>query len=425
MYDYQERVLPNGVRILSKHIPAMSSATLGIWVGTGSRDETAKENGAAHYIEHMLFKGTASHTAAEMAGRMDAIGGQINAFTTKECTCFYARALDTHLYEALDILCGMFFDAKFDPHDVETERGVILEEIGMYSDDPSDLVSERLAAAIYRGTPLARPILGKRSTLEHMDGDWLKAYKAEHYIPSRIIVALAGCFDDAVVEEIAARFAAMEEKPAFRTQKAAFRSGEVTLKKKATEQNHLILAFPSLDDLDPRRFVLQVLGNILGGGMSSRLFQEIREQRGLCYNIYSYGSSYLDTGFYGIYTAVNREQERPAIAAIRETVERFTSDGVTQEELDRARELSKANVLMGMESGSAHMNHMARAALRGERPMSTDEIIDAYNAVTREQIRALAEETFRWDAVSFSAVGKVAAEDAYRAALGATTPSAL
>lgn len=418
MYDYQERVLPNGARILSKHIPAMSSASIGIWVGTGSRDERAGENGAAHYIEHMLFKGTAACTAAEMAARMDAIGGQVNAFTTKECTCFYARALDSHLREALDILCGMFFDAKFDPHDVETERGVILEEIGMYSDDPSDLVGERLAAAVYRGTALARPILGKRSTLERMDGAWLKRYKAEHYVPSRIIVALAGCFDDGIVEEAAARFSAMEEKPAPRPRKAAFRSGAVALKRKPIEQNHLILAFPSLDERDPRRFTLQVLGNILGGGMSSRLFQEIREKRGLCYNIYSYGASYLDTGFYGVYTAVNREQERAALAAIRETVERFAGDGVTEEELLRARELSKANVLMGMESGSAHMNHMARAALRGEAPLGTDEIIAAYDGVTREQVRALAQETFRWDAVSFSAVGRVAEEDEYRAALG-------
>lgn len=418
MYNYQERVLPNGVRILSEHIPAMSSATVGIWVGTGSRDELASQNGAAHYIEHMLFKGTTHYTAAEMAGRMDAIGGQINAFTTKECTCFYARALNTHLREALDILCGMFFEAKFAPKDVETERGVILEEIGMYSDDPSDLVSERLAAAIYRGSPLARPILGKKSTLEQMDGDWLKAYKEEHYIPSRIVVSLAGCFEDSVVEEIAQRFSAMEEKTPFKTKRATFRSGAVTLKKRPTEQNHLILAFPSLTDSDPRRFVMQILSSVLGGGMSSRLFQDIREERGLCYNVYSYGSAYQDTGFFGIYTAVNREQEGAAAAAIREAVERFTQEGITQEELDRARELSKANVLMGMESGSAHMNHMARAALRGEQPMTTDEIIEGYNSVTREQVRLLAEETFQWEQLSFSAVGRVGSEEEYRAALG-------
>lgn len=418
MYQYQERILPNGVRILSEHIPAMSSAALGLWVATGSRDESARENGAAHYIEHMLFKGTTQYTAAQMAGRMDAIGGQINAFTTKECTCFYARALNTHLREALDILCGMFFEARFDPHDVETERGVILEEIGMYQDDPSDLVSERLMAAVYHGSSLARPILGKKATLEQMDGPWLRKYKEEHYLPGRIVISLAGCFDDAILEEIALRFGEMAPGSAAPRKKAAFRSGAVALKKKATEQNHLTLAFPSLDEGDPRRFPMQLLSGILGGGMSSRLFQEIREERGLCYSIYTYGSAYADTGLFGIYTAANREQERSALTAIRETVERFTREGVTQEELDRARELSKANVLMGMESGSAHMNHLARAALRGEAPMTAEEIIRAYDSVTREDIRALAEETFRWDALSFSAVGRTGPEEEYRGLLG-------
>lgn len=185
-------------------------AALGIWVGTGSREEKASENGAAHFIEHMLFKGTSTHTAREMAQRMDAIGGQMNAFTTKECTCFYGRALNTHLREAADILCSMFFDAKFAEEDVQTERGVILEEIGMYADDPADLVMERMSAAIYKGSSLARPILGKKSTLEKMTGQWLKEYKQSHYTPDRVVVSLAGSFEDTFVEELMERFAAME-----------------------------------------------------------------------------------------------------------------------------------------------------------------------------------------------------------------------
>ena len=178
--DCRTTTLPNGVRFYTEHVPAVSSAALGIWVGTGSREEKASENGAAHFIEHMLFKGTSTHTAREMAQRMDAIGGQMNAFTTKECTCFYGRALNTHLGEAADILCSMFFDAKFAEEDVQTERGVILEEIGMYADDPADLVMERMSAAIYKGSSLARPILGKKSTLEKMTGQWLKEYKQSH-----------------------------------------------------------------------------------------------------------------------------------------------------------------------------------------------------------------------------------------------------
>ena len=413
MLECNQITLSNGVRILTEQVPAVSSAALGIWVGVGSREEKASENGAAHFIEHMLFKGTNTHSAREMAQRMDAIGGQINAFTTKECTCFYARALSSHLREAAAILCGMFFDAKFAEEDVQTERGVILEEIGMYADDPADLVMERMAAAIYKGCSLARPILGKKSTLEKMDGAWLREFKRTHYRPDRVVVALAGKFDASFVDELKDRFSALEPGEAPRSKPATYRTA-LTLKRKATEQNHLLLTFPSLSDTDPRRFTMQLLSSVLGGGLSSRLFQEIRERKGLCYNIYTYGSGYRETGTFQIYAGLNRETELEALAAIRETVDRFTGEGVSQAELDRVRELAKANVLMGLESVTAHMNSIARAALRGEPVRSEEEIIAAYDAVTADQIQVLARETFRWDRCSFSAVGKVDSEDAYR-----------
>ncbi|MCD7758112.1 MAG: insulinase family protein [Clostridiales bacterium] len=413
MSDYQMTTLPNGVRILSEQMAGFSSAALGIWVATGSRAETASESGAAHFIEHMLFKGTSRSTAEEIAQRMDAIGGQINAFTTKECTCFYARALKSHLPEALDILCEMFFDAKFAEKDVQLERGVILEEIGMYQDDPSDLVSERLNAAVYKGSPLARPILGKRSTLEKMTGQWLKDYKNTHYLPGTVIVALAGSFDESILDDIAARFSVMAPGPAKKLKPAVYHPA-VTLKKKATEQNHLMLSFPSIRVDSPHRFTMQLLSSILGGGMSSRLFQEIREQRGLCYSIYAAGSCYADTGMFLLYTALNRDTEAQALTAIREVVRRFTEDGVTQEELDRAREQAKASVLMGLEANTAHMNHLARNVLNGTPIQTAEEIIASYDAITREDVRDMAQETFDWSQLGFSAVGRVAAEEQYR-----------
>ncbi|MCC8075434.1 MAG: insulinase family protein [Clostridiales bacterium] len=413
MSDYQMTTLPNGVRILSEQMAGFSSAALGIWVATGSRAETASESGAAHFIEHMLFKGTSRSTAEEIAQRMDAIGGQINAFTTKECTCFYARALKSHLPEALDILCEMFFDAKFAEEDVQLERGVILEEIGMYQDDPSDLVSERLSAAVYKGSPLARPILGKRSTLEKMTGRWLKDYKTTHYLPGTVIVALAGSFDESILDDIAARFSVMAPGPAKKLKPAVYHPA-VTLKKKATEQNHLMLSFPSIRADSPHRFTMQLLSSILGGGMSSRLFQEIREQRGLCYSIYAAGSCYADTGMFLLYTALNRDTEAQALTAIREVVRRFTEDGVTQEELDRAREQAKASVLMGLEANTAHMNHLARNVLNGTPIQTAEEIIASYDAITREDVRDMAQETFDWSQLGFSAVGRVAAEEQYR-----------
>ncbi len=416
MLDCNQITLPNGVRILTEHVPAVSSAALGIWVNTGSREEKASENGAAHFIEHMLFKGTNQYCAREMAQRMDAIGGQVNAFTTKECTCFYARALNSHLREAADILCGMFFDAKFAEEDVQTERGVILEEIGMYADDPADLVMERMSAVIYKGSSLARPILGKKSTLEKMSGAWLKEYKRTHYLPDQVVVSLAGSFEDSFVEELKDRFSTLEPGRQTRHKPAVYHPA-LTLKRKATEQNHLLLAFPSLSDVDPRRFTMQLLSSILGGGMSSRLFQEVREQRGLCYNVYTYGSSYQEIGTFHIYAALNKETEQQALTAIRETIERFVQEGVSEAELNRTRELAKANVLMGLESTTARMNHMARSALRQEPVRDEKEIIAAYDAVTADQIRQLAQEIFHWDQCSFSAVGKVDAEDVYRSVL--------
>ena len=414
---YEKKTLPNGVRILTEHVPGVRSVSLGIWVGTGSRHESAGENGAAHFIEHMLFKGTRSRTAAQLAEEMDAVGGQINAFTTKECTCFYARVLDTHLARAADILCDMFFHSRFDDADVETERGVILEEIGMYEDNPEDLCAERLAGAVFKGSPLARPILGRKATLDKMDGAWLRAYQRAHYRPDRIVVALAGSFTDADAVELAGRFAGLEAQPHTAARAAAYVPG-VVVKKKAIEQNHLTLAFPGLSFADPRRFQLQLLSSILGGGMSSRLFQEVRERQGLCYNIYTYGAGYQEIGTFHIYAALGKETEQQALAAIRQAVERFAEEGVSQAELDRVRELAKANVLMGLESTTARMNHMARSALRQEPVRNEEEIIAAYDSVTAEQIRELAQETFQWDQCSFSAVGKVDAEEAYRSVLG-------
>lgn len=413
MYDYQLTTLPNGVRIASERMPGVRSAALGIWVTTGSREEKASESGAAHFIEHMLFKGTPTCSAGELAKRMDAIGGQINAFTTKELTCFHGRCLDTHLREALSILCDMFFDSAFSEADVESERGVILEEIGMYADDPSDLVSEKLSAAVFHGTPLGRPILGRKATLDKMTGAWLKEYKQSHYTADRIIITLAGSFTDEIVDEIRARFSVMTPGKAKKLKRVTAQNS-IVVKKKATEQNHLLAAFPAITDRDPRKYQMQLLSSILGGGMSSRLFQQVREKNGLCYTVYSYGTSYEDVGLFSIYTALGRAQEPKAIACIRNVLTEFLQNGPTAEELDLVREQSKANVLMGLESTTARMSHLARCLLREGTFLTPDNIIDAYDAVTREQVLQLARETFDFDHVSFSAVGRVADTETYQ-----------
>jgi predicted Zn-dependent peptidase len=410
---YEKIVLPNGVRILHEYIPYVRSASLGFWVGTGSRYEDAKMSGASHFIEHMLFKGTETRTAAELASLMDAIGGQTNAFTTKECTRFHRRVLDTHLPQLTDVLCDMFFSSKFDEADVMNERGVILEEIDMYEDTPEDLSSERLSSAVFKGFSLARPILGTKPTLDRMTGQTLRQYKAEHYRPDRVVVAVSGSYRPEDVDRLKGIFAQMPAggKNSF---KDAVYTPTFTVKRKSLEQNHLNIAFPGVAVTDQDRFAVQLLSDILGGGMSSRLFQTVREERGLCYSVYSYGSSYIDTGLFSIYTALGRETEREALRVIVEEISKFKNEGVTEDELIRAREQVKANVLMGLESTSTRMNRLGRNELYFGAVPEPDEIISRYDAVTADDIRRLSERCLDFTKVSFSAVGKVEGADAYR-----------
>lgn len=413
---YDKLTLPNGVRILTERVPNLRSAAIGIWVGAGSRREGERCSGAAHFIEHMTFKGTARRTAGELAEEMDAIGGQVNAYTTKEDTVYYARVLDDHLPRAVELLCDMLFCSKFDDADVAVERGVILEEMGMYADNPEDLCAERLAAQIYQGCPLARPILGKKSALERFTGESLRAWQREHYVPSQMVVALAGSFTDAQAGELADRFA-QRTGPALSPVEPARYTPGFTVKRKNTEQNHITLAFPGLRLGDRRRFTLQVLSTILGGGMSSRLWQQVREKSGLCYSVYTYGAGYTDLGSFCVYTATGAETEEKALQTIRREIHAFVDGGVTAEELDRAREQSKANVLMGLESTQSRMSALGRGELLVGEILSPEEVIAAYDAITAQDVRALAEELLNFGQVSLSAVGHVRTAQEYQALL--------
>ncbi|MEG2988180.1 MAG: pitrilysin family protein [Oscillospiraceae bacterium] len=409
--------LENGVRILTEKMEGVRSAALGIFIATGSRDEAPGENGAAHFIEHMTFKGTEKRTAQQIAVETDAIGGQMNAYTTKDSTCFYTRTLDTHLAQATDILCDMLLASKFDEGDVATERGVILEEIGMYEDNPEDLCSERLAAAVYKGNPLARPILGRKSTLNAMTGDFLRDYQRRHYTPDRIVVSLAGSFSAENVADLKNRFSVLTPGAAPKRKSAVYTPAD-TVKKRTIEQNHLTIAFKGLPYGDEKRFTLQLLSFLLGGGMSSRLWQEVREKRGLCYSLYTYGAAHQDTGMFAIYTALGKNQEGEALRAIMDTVRDFTAKGVTDEELNMAREQSKANVLMGLESTQARMSHMGRSVLVSGEIMTPDQLIAAYDSVTAADIQTLSKEIFNLETASISAVGRVGDAAYYRALLG-------
>ena len=334
----------------------------------------------------------------------------MNAFTTKECTCFYGRVLDDHLPQALDILFDMVYCSSFAQEAVETERGVILEEIDMYEDTPDDLCAEKLFGAVFAGSPLARPILGREETLAPMTGAFLKAYHDAHYRGDNTVVALTGSFSQEVLEDIRRRFSALPAGRAPAPVPAAYTPAFVATPK-PIEQNHLTLAFPGLDYNSPKRFALQLLSAILGGGVSSR---QVREQQGLCYSIYSYGAGHAETGVFSIYTALNKETEAKALATIRRVIDDFLAKGPTTEELERAREQSKANVIMGLESTQSRMSHAGRSLLFSGEILTPEQIIDAYDRVTREDVVALAKEIFAWDRASLSAVGQVRTAEEYR-----------
>lgn len=414
---YNKTVLNNGVRIVYENIPYVRSVSAGIWVGMGSRYEKPSDGGASHFIEHMVFKGTPSRTASDIASEMDTIGGQINAFTTKECTCFYGKVLDTHLKQLFDILGDMFFNSLFSESDAANERGVVFEEMDMYKDTPDDLVSEKLFGAVFRGTPLSKPILGKKSTLSAMTGGYLREYMRARYLPDKTVISVSGSFTQSDIDYISSIFGAMEPGDEAKMKPSRY-TPAVVLTKKKIEQNHICIAFPGLALSDDDRYAMQLLSGMLGGGMSSRLYQSVREKNGLCYSVFTFGVSHVDTGVFCIYSAFGRECEERAIRLIMDEVRRFIDGGVTDEELSRAREQVKANVLMSLESTGARMNRLGKGELFTGGAAETDYVIGRYDSVTPETIKAMSEKYLDLSSVSLSAVGRVSGEEEYRSYIG-------
>ena len=394
----------NGVRIVCERVPAVHSASLGIWVANGSRCETAAENGVSHFIEHMLFKGTPTRSASDIAAEMDRLGGQFNAFTSKENTTFYFRTLDEQLPAAIDVLSDMFLRSLFRERDLSLERTVVFEEIDMVEDTPDELVSDKLAAVTFDGSPLGFPIIGTRDTLTPMTGRMLHDYMDAHYVPAGIVVSLAGSFDDAVLEQLRRTFEAIPARPLPAAVPAAYKSGE-SFTEKQIEQNHICLGFPGVSHRDPARYEAQLFTSILGGGMSSRLFQKVREDAGLCYSIYTFQSVHADTGLFGVYTALSPANMARAEALIREVIDGFLQDGPTQEELDRARGQIKSNLLMGLESTMSRMTRMGQALLFLDEVPPLEDTIARYEAVTRDAVTDFARRTCDYGQLARAVVG--------------------
>lgn len=414
---YQKITLRNGVRVVAERIDHVRSAAIGVWIGNGSRFESAEQNGISHFIEHMIFKGTEKRTAQHIASMMDAMGGQSNAFTTKDCTCYYMKVLDIHLHTAAELLADMFLCSSFADEDIELERGVVLEEIDMYEDTPEDVATEKLFEACYEGTALGRPILGTEETLARMDSKALHDYVRKNYHPEDTVVALSGSFSDTDLDYICELFGEMQGSGRNKIEPAHYQP-HVVIRPKEIEQNHLCLGFPGLPLLDDKRYAYQLMNAIIGGGMSSRLFQTVRERNGMCYSIYSFPSSHVDTGMFSIYVGLGQEDEAKAAKLICNVLRDFCAEGPTREELSRCREQLKSNLLMGLESTNARMHHLGRYELFTDHVVSSDELVAAYDAVTADQVRALANEVFRFDQASICAVGNTGDEAYYRSLIG-------
>lgn len=403
---YDRIVLPNGVRIVTEPIPGVRSTAIGIWVMNGSRHEPDELSGISHFIEHMVFKGTDKRSAQHIAIAMDAIGGQVNAFTTKECTCFYLKTLDKHAQTGVEILADMFLHSQFSERDMELERGVVLEEIDMYEDSPEDVATEKIFEACYEGSSLGRPILGREETLLGMNSETLHNYVSEYYRPKDTVVAVAGSYTQEDIAFICDLFSVMEGEGKNAIEPAHYQPRVIT-RPKEIEQNHLCLAFPGVSIQAEERYTNALMGAILGGGMASRLFQTIREENGLCYSIYSFNTSHEDTGVFGIYTALGKETEEKALQLIRQECLRLAKDGPDRAELSRCREQAKTNMLLGMESTSGRMNQLGRSEMFFGKTLELEEVMALYDAVTAEDISQLARRIFDFDQASICAVGQV------------------
>ena len=405
---FKKELLDNGIRVVTEEIPHVRSASLGVWVNVGSRDETPEENGVSHFIEHMLFKGTRRRSAKDIAIEMDAMGGELNAFTSKEGTTYYVKVLDEHLPQAVDLLADIFNNSVFDPKEFERERKVIIEEIKMVKDTPDDLVHELLYESVWRKTPLGQPVLGTKTTIKGMTRTNCLGYIKRHYVPSDIVISAAGKFDHArLMDTLNASFGGRKRRKAGAVpDKTSFSPGLKVVEKKL-EQVHVCIGTKGLPYSDKDRFGIYALNTLLGSSMSSRLFQEIREKRGLAYSVYSYLTSLRDTGLFVIYAGLTPSKAASAMRVISKEIKKIKKDGISEDELKKVKEQLKGNIVLALENTYNRMSQLAKQELYLGRHYSLDEVISFIDEVDREQVMRLSQGIFDEGKVSVSALGPV------------------
>ncbi|HIJ54813.1 MAG TPA: insulinase family protein [Deltaproteobacteria bacterium] len=406
--------LNNGIRILTKKMPHARSVVMGVWVNVGARDEADSENGISHFIEHMIFKGTKKRTGYQIAKEFDAIGGLTNAYTSMEHTCYHAKVLDTHLPIMVDILSDIFLNSQFQERDVQTERPVILQEIGMVEDAPDEFIHLLAGNGLWGDNPLGRSILGTRENILTFNANKIREFFHRLYIPDRIVISAAGNLEhQQMVDLIGPAFEAALWGDRFPQRSTPETRSLVGLHHRELEQVHICMATRGMSITDPRRYACSLMNTILGGNMSSRLFQEIREKRGLAYAVYSFISSHIDTGMFGIYAGVGPEKTHECIELILKELRRLKTTGVESSELHGAKEYTKGNLLLASESVDNQMARLAQNEIHMGRYVPLKEIVDNIESVKAEDIMELAQTLFLDGQLVLTMLGPVSDKASY------------
>jgi predicted Zn-dependent peptidase len=403
---YNRQVLPNGMVVLTERMPAVKSASIGVWVKVGSRDEAPEVAGVSHFIEHMLFKGTERRSAQEIAKAIDAVGGTLDAFTSRESTCFYAKVLGEHLPLAVDILADTFLNSRLARDDIDRERQVVLQEIKMVEDTPDDLVHDLFAEAIWGDHPVARPILGQKEIVLRLSQSDVRHHMDRFYRPDRTIISAAGDIEHDRLVDLALRaFDGFDGQSIHLDPPAPVSMPAVRVEERDTAQLHLCLGMDGLCHAHEDRYAISLLNAMLGGSMSSRLFQEVRENRGLAYSIYSYQASYRDCGLLVVYAGTSPESSSRVVDLIRAECARLRDEPVDPIDLQQAKDQLKGNLLLGLEGTSSRMTRLAKMEIYFQRNHELDEIIAGIEGVSADQFQALAERILRDEAFAITSIG--------------------
>ncbi|HKG35100.1 MAG TPA: pitrilysin family protein [Solirubrobacterales bacterium] len=418
--DHRLTELDSGVRVVTEEVPSVRSVALGLWVRTGSRDESPPQAGVSHFLEHLLFKGTKRYSAIEISERFDGLGAAVNAATGKETTNLHARFLDEHTDEVFDLLTEMLLGPTYP--EVDSERQVVLEEIAMYEDEPQDRVHDFLADAVFGDHPLGRRVLGEAEVIASIPVPEIEAYHRDRYVGPNLVVAAAGHVDHDRIARLAERLVdppAGDENGAI--EQGAIDGGRLRFHPKETEQYHICFGAPGIDRADDRRFSLAVLDSIFGGSTSSRLFSEVREKRGLAYSVGSYNEQYTDSGMIATYVGTREDNVEQACEVIGRELRRLHEEPVSGKELDRAKEHVKGRLVLSSESTAARMSRIGRATLFGLPILSLDEMLERVDSVTVEDLTGLVAELYGTEAMSAACIGR--SEDRFRAALAPVSES--